>query len=425
MRRTLGLFDVICIGLNAIVGSGIFALPDDLYREMGGLSPLAFVLCAVGLLPVALCYAEAASRVNRTGGPYLYASEAFGPRIGFGVGWMCFANSAFSFAAVASAAAAYAGRLWPLLTEPITQKAVALLIIIVFAALNYRGAKPGALAVDLFTIAKFSVLLILVSALVPGVSLDRVSGPLPHGGGLSAVGAATFMALFAAQGFEVVPVTAGETRSPERHMPIAVVGSLLAASLVYVAVQTALVGAFSGLGTTSDAPLADAALAVAPGLGFLVAAGGLVSTLGFVSGSALGTPRYLFAAAEDGHLHPSLAIVHPRFESPHRAVVATALIACVLVIPFDYRSLIGMSNVAVAVQYLATCLAVLKLRPSYAADRPRPRTGPLIPLLGAAVSLWIFTEASWVELGWATASLAVGVAAVAWNRRGQRRAPAA
>ena len=76
MKRTLSLFDVTCIGLNAIVGSGIFALPDDLFREMGGLAPLAFALCAVGLLPIALSYAEAASQVDRTGGPYIYASEA-------------------------------------------------------------------------------------------------------------------------------------------------------------------------------------------------------------------------------------------------------------------------------------------------------------------------------------------------------------
>ena len=211
MRRTLSLFDVTCIGLNAIVGSGIFALPDDLYREMGGLAPLAFLLCAVGLMPVALSYAEAASQVDRTGGPYLYASEAFGPNIGFGVGWMCFANSAFSFAAVASAAAAYASKLLPVLAPGLVQKAVALLVIIVFAALNYRGAKPGALAVNLFTIGKFTVLIVLISALLPEVSTANLGGPLPHG--VSGIGAATFIALFAAQGFEVVPVTAGETRT--------------------------------------------------------------------------------------------------------------------------------------------------------------------------------------------------------------------
>ena len=94
MRRSLNRFDITCLGLNAIVGSGIFLLPDDLYRELGVLSPLAFVCCLVGLLPVAWCYAAAAGECDRTGGPYVYASEAFGPRIGFGVG--CLVGALFA-----------------------------------------------------------------------------------------------------------------------------------------------------------------------------------------------------------------------------------------------------------------------------------------------------------------------------------------
>jgi APA family basic amino acid/polyamine antiporter len=414
MRRSLGLFDVTCIGLNAIVGSGIFALPDDLYREMGGLSPLAFALCALGLLPVALCYSEAASRTDRTGGPYLYASEAFGPRIGFAVGWMCFANSIFSFAAVSCVAAAHFCRLIPGLDQPVALKVVALLVIAVFAWLNYRGARPGATAIDVFTVAKFAVLLILVSALLPHVSLAGVSTTLPHG--VTGIGSATFIALFAAQGFEVAPVPAGETHAPERHVPIAVMSSLLAASALYVLVQTVLVGSYARLREVSETPLADAALAVVPALGALVAIGGLISTLGFVSGSALGTPRYLYAAAVDGHLPRSLARVHPRFESPHHAVIATAVLAMLLALPFDYRSLIGMSNVAVAVQYLATSLAVLRLRSLHKTRGLRIPGGPLAPLLGAAVSLWVFTQASRQELGWAAASLMVGLLGVALTR---------
>jgi amino acid transporter len=414
MRRSLGLFDVVCIGLNAIVGSGIFLLPDDLFREMGMLSPLAFVLCAVGLLPVALCFAEAASTVDRSGGPYVYAGQAFGRFAGFGVGWMCFANSVFSFAAVASAAAAYFGRLVPAFSDPATVKTVALAVIIGFAVLNYLGARPGAIAVNLFTIAKFAVLFILVGSLVPETSFEVAEGAPSRG--LAGIGSATFIALFAVQGFEVVPVPAGETRAPERQVPIAVVTSLLTASLLYVVVQTVLVGSYAGLGTESDTPLADAALAVVPALGVVVAIGGLISTLGFVSGSALGTPRYLYAAALDGHLPSSLAAEHPRFASPHRAVVATAILACGLVIPFDYRSLIGMSNVAVAVQYLATCLAVLRLRRQGERRGFRVPGGPIVPLLGAAVSCWVFTEASFEELAWAAGSLAVGMLALAATR---------
>jgi len=404
MRRSLGRFDITCLGLNAIVGSGIFLLPDDLYRKLGVLSPLAFVCCAVGLLPVALCYADAAAVRDKSGGPYVYASEAFGPRVGFAVGWMCFANSVFSFAAVAAAAAAYAARLVPELGGTVLQKAVAVAIVALFAALNYRGAKPGAVAVDVFTAGKFFVLLVLVAALLPRVTLAPFHGASLSGGGL---GAATFVALFAAQGFEVVPVPAGETRTPQRIVPFAIVSSLLVASVLYVLVQVVLVGSGANLALESDAPLADAALRVAPVLGIVVAVGGLISTVGFVSGSALGTPRYLFAVAQAGQLPKQLAAIHPRYQSPYLAIVATAAIAVGLVLPFDYRALIGMSNVAVAVQYLATCLAVAKFKRG-----TRQGLRVVLPWIGVGVSLWIFTEASLTELVWAGASLAVGALVV-------------
>ena len=413
MRRSLTRFDVTCLGLNAIVGSGIFLLPDDLYREMGALSPLAFLFCAVGLLPVALCYAEAASYGSETGGPYLYARDAFGPRTGFIVVWMCYVNALFSFAAVAAAAAAYAARLVPGL-DALGPPAIGAAVIALFAALNYVGAKPGAIAVDVFTVAKFAVLVVLVGALVPSASAAPLHAELPHG--WSGVGAATFIAVFAAQGFEVAPVPAGETRAPQRDLPFAIVGSLVAASLLYVVVQTVLVASGANLSESSDTPLVDAARSVAPALAFLVVAGGLVSTLGFVSGSALGTPRYLFAAAVDRHLPAVLGEVHPRFGSPHVAIIATAAIAIGLVVSFDYRSLIGISNVAVAVQYLATCAAVPVLRRRGVPGRRIPG-GPIVPILGAAMSLWIFTEASRAELTWAAAALAVGGVVLALRRR--------
>ena len=410
MRRTLGRFDITCLGLNAIVGSGIFLLPDDLYRELGVLSPLAFVCCAIGLLPIALCYARASSACDKSGGPYVYASRAFGPRVGFGVAWMCFTNSVFSFAAVAAGAAAYAARLAPGLGAPLTQKLVAVLVIAAFAALNYRGAKPGALAVDAFTAGKFLVLSILVAVLFWRFDVASfAAGPLPASVGN--LGTATFIALFAAQGFEVVPVPAGETRAPKRDVPFAVLSSLGVASLLYVIVQVALIGSGARLTPTSDAPLADAALAIAPALGVVIAVGGLISTLGFVSGSALGTPRYLYAVASEGQLPRWLAAVHSRHQSPHVAVVVTAALAIVCVVPFDYRALIGMSNVAVAVQYFATCLAVPRL------DATLSRSARLVAWAGAAVSLWIVTEASLEELVWAGAALVVGAVLVSITSR--------
>lgn len=415
MRRALGRLDVTCLGLNAIVGSGIFLLPDDLYRELGVWSPLAFVCCALGLLPVAWCYAQAARTADSNGGPYIYTRAVFGDRAGFAIGWMCFANAVFSFAAVASAAAAYAAHLVPALAGHLTQKVVACLLVGTFTTLNYLGAKPAALTVNLFTFAKFLVLLLITACLLPRTQLGVFgAGAPPSWSGLSH---ATFIALFAAQGFEVVPVPAGETRSPQRVVPFAIFSAMFVASVLYVVVQTALVTSSANLTLETDTPLADAALAVAPWLGAVIAWGGLVSTLGFVSGSALGTPRYLFAMGAARQLPHLLAHVHPRFGSPHVAILATAGAALACVLPFDYRSLLGMSNVAVASQYLATCLAVLfENRPpqsglsSWARSRVH-KLGFWAPIVGALVSVWIVTEATSTELLWSVGSLAVGYTA--------------
>src|SRR5262249_13821941 len=101
-RRRLGLFDVLCIGVNATVGSGVFALPGLMLLAMGGFSPLAYVLCAALLLPVALSFAELAGRFDESGSAYVYARRAFGDGAGFIIGWYCWANSFLAWAANAS-----------------------------------------------------------------------------------------------------------------------------------------------------------------------------------------------------------------------------------------------------------------------------------------------------------------------------------
>jgi amino acid transporter len=158
-------------------------------------------------------------------------------------------------------------------------------------------------------------------------------------------------------------------------------------------------------------------------VGAVVTLGGLISILGFISGNALGTPRYAFAAAEDGYLPRALAHVHPRFGTPSRAVVFTCLLAATLTAVLDYRRLIGMSNLAVAAQYLATCAAVPVLRRRGASAAFRAPGGLVTPLAGGLVSLWIFTEGSREELAYATAALACGVALALVSRARARPAP--
>lgn len=423
MRRRLTLFDVLCIGVNAIVGSGVFALPDDMQRVMGGWSPLAFLLCALLLMPVALCFAELGGRHDETGGAYIYAHRAFGRQVGFIIGWFCWINTFISWAANTTLFIELLG----VTTFPANKLLVAGAVC-ALGAVNYFGVKPGSMLVNLVVIGKLTAILCFVAVGLGALDGRPLGGALPHG--VLGVGQGIYLALFPLQGFEVAPVTAGETTNPRRNVPLGTIGSLLLSALLFVVVQTVLVASYPMLGRESDTPLVDGARYLGPILGGLVLIGSIVSIGGFTAGSALGSPRYAEAIATQGMLPAKLAAVHPRWHSPHVAVVVTTVLTAILGFFFDYRRLVGMSNVTVVIQYASTCVAVIFLR---RADRagaengqtprdpaaPKPWTipgGPVVPVLGALSSIALFAGADLGEFIFAGAALAVGVIVVLVSR---------
>ena len=443
LRRRLGLFDVLCIGVNAIVGSGVFALPDDMHRAMGGWSPLAYLLCAALLLPVALCFAELAGRTDETGGPYLYAQRAFGDRVGYLVGWFCWTTAFVSWAANTTLFVELLG------VHGAAGKALCAGLILALGAVNYVGVKPGAWVVNLVVIGKLAAIFCFLGVALfyegasegaAGGALDpgRLGGALPHG--VAGVGQGVYLALFPLQGFEVIPVPAGEVKDPRRTIPLATVGALLFSALLFIAVQAALVATYPGLGEDSQTTLADAARSLGPRIGLLVLVGSMISIGGFNAGSALGSPRYAQAIAAHGLLPAPLAHVHARWHTPSVAIALTTLFTVMLAILFDYRRLVGMANLIIVVQYVCTCLAVPALRRrrragararAAVAEReheheheheherehePRSWTipgGPIIPYLGAAGSAALLAGAEAAELAFAAVALALGLV-VAW-----------
>lgn len=409
-RRRLTLFDVVCIGVNATVGSGVFALPDDVYREMGGYSPLAFAVCALLLLPVSLCMAELAARTEETGGPYVYARRAFGEEVAFVVGWFCWIATLVSWAAVTTLFIEILG------VRGVPAKAAGAAMILVLGAINYVGVKPGAALVNIVTVGKLAAIFAFVGVGLFRMKTERLGGPVPE---LRHIGMGVYITLFPLQGFEVAPVTAGETRNPRRNVPLGTVGALVFSAILYVVVQSVLVAAYPGLGAKTDTPLQDAARYLGPSIALVVLIGSMVSTAGFTAGSALGSPRYAEAMANDGILPKVLSRIHPRFRTPHVAIVVTAVLAAALVLPFDYRMLVGVANVTVVCQYVFSCLAVPVLRRKQREDAAKWRVpgGWALPLLGAvgSASLLLFvSRGEWLFSG---GSLVVGTALYVWVRR--------
>ncbi|MBK6513071.1 MAG: amino acid permease [Polyangiaceae bacterium] len=412
-RRRLGLFDVLAIGVNAIVGSGVFSKPDDMQRSMGGFSALSYLLCALVLIPVALCFAELAGRESENGGPYLYASHAFGRNVGFVVGWSCYLNAFISFAANATQLGSMVG-----LEGHPAYRPIVVAIVLALGAINYVGIRPSANLIHVMTVGKLLAIFLFIGAALLHFDGSRLGGTLPAGMGGVANG--VYLALFPLQGFETVPVPAGETKNPARNVPIATVGSLLFAALLFVVVQAVISASYDDILKESDRPLVEAAYTFGPIVGLLVFIGSVVSVGGFTVGSALGSPRYGQALADGGDLPPVMRSVHPRFGTPHVAIAATTLITAALGAFFTYRELVGFSNVTVVFQYALTCAAVPVLRkkaPLALGASFRVPLGPVLPVLGAVGSVALLSGSSLEEVAWAVGGIALGGVVVVATRR--------
>ncbi|MFO0758971.1 MAG: amino acid permease [Byssovorax sp.] len=413
LRRRLSLFDVLCLGVNATVGSGVFALPDDMQRAMGGWSPFAYVLCTLLLLPIALCFAELSGRYEETGGAFVYARHAFGDKVGFLVGWYCWAATFISWAANTTLFIELCG----LHAYP-WNKLVSAAAILALGAVNYFGVKPGALLVNTVVIGKLVAIFCFIAVAIFAIQPGHFGGPLPHG--ITGVGQGVYLALFPLQGFEVTPVAAGETDNPRRNVPLGTLGALVLSAILFILVQATLVGAYPDLAADSPKPLADAARYLGRTIGLIVLVGSMVSVGGFNAGSALGSPRYAQAIAGRGLLPAPLARVHPRYATPHIAILFTTGISALLSLFFDYRQLVGMSNVTVVIQYLFASLAVIPLRrrgPPISSKAWVIPGGPVIPILGALGSLVLVAGADRNEALFAIAALVLGliVGVLSWR----------
>jgi N-acetylated-alpha-linked acidic dipeptidase len=356
---------------------------------------------------VALCFVEASARFDRAGGPYLYAREAFGDWVGFAIGWMSWATAVVSWAAVANGVAVYLGYFGPALASYSVVKAVAASVILGMGAINYRGVKLGAWTSNFFTAAKLLPLTLFVILGLPYLQASHLTPFAPQG--FKPLGPACFLAYFAFQGFETVPVPAGEVDRPGRTVPLAVIFSLLIAALLYMLVQGVAVGIHPGL-SGSQRPLADAAGLIAGNWGAsIMVLGAVFSMIGYNAGTALGSPRYLVALAQGADLPEGLAALHPKFGTPALAVALTTLFALVLALFLDFNKLVDFSNIVICVQYISTCAAVPLLRRKGGTAGFRLPGGWTVPLLGIGSTLWLGAQGGAAEILWSLGILGLGL----------------
>jgi APA family basic amino acid/polyamine antiporter len=433
--RALGVRGLTATAFNVMIGTGIFVLPSIVAADLGARAPLAYVVCALAMGSIVLCFAEAGSRVSLTGGPYAYVEVALGPFVGFLGGVLLWLVGVFATAAVASALVGSAAVFWPRIAAPVPRGVLLVGLFSALAVVNVLGVRQGARVIEAVTVAK---LLPLVGLVVVGAFAGRAMGSGGAGSftGSEPLGRSAVVLLFAFAGVESALVPSGEIRDPARTVPRALAIVMVAVTGLYIAVQLVAqrILGVDGLAAAREAPLAAAATRVAGTVGGgVVAAGAVISMLGHVSGMVLAMPRALYAFGRDGRLpvvSRALGAIHPRYRTPYVAIVVHAAIVCALAMSSAFAPLAILANVSVLVLYFLCCVAVVVLRRRDVRDGGQPFRspgGPVVPLVALAMIVWLLAHASVRELTTVGAVLVVAALLFGstWRRLRAPIAPAA
>jgi len=355
--RALTLPAVVALVVGNMVGTSMYTLPASLANAVGPLGLVSWLLTAAGYLFVALVYASLGSRYPKTGGPYVYAREAFGEFAAFQTVWTYWFSAVIGNAAIVTGVVGYAVGLVPVLGKSAwAQFALAQALLWGLCALNVVGVRKSGWAQIAFVVMNILPLLVLSLVSLGSFDAAHLEPFAPNGLGSLATGAA--LVVWAYSGVESATVPADEVAAPERTIRAGTLLGYAVATLVFLVTSLAVVGSLpNDVIASSPRPIA---LAVGQALGpipaAIVSACAIVAGMGTLNGWTLMAGRIPVTAAEDHIFFKSLAAVHPRFGTPHRALIVATAIASGLIFLYFQDTLLGVFNFIVLLSVLTTLL---------------------------------------------------------------------
>jgi APA family basic amino acid/polyamine antiporter len=435
LARVLGLTDVIGIVVGSVIGSGIFIVPATIALQLRSPLLIIAVWLVGGALTFfgALCFAELGGMYPQAGGTYVYLREAYGPLVGFLFGWTLFL--VVDCGAMAALAAAFSTKYLPYFVtlSPAATRAVTVAFIVFLIAVNYVGVRHGANLQNLLTAIK-----LLAVVAVAALAFLFAEGNMAHFtsptvepmsfGLVSRFGAALIACLWAYKGWEAASYSTGELRNPQRNLFLGLLAGCLLVVLAYVATNLAYLWVFPAATIAgSERIAADVlTLSIGPVGTSIISALILLSILGAANANALTTPRVFYAMAEDGVFFSAATRVHPRFRTPHIAILAMGAWVIVLAMSGTFEQLFTFVVFGQWVFLGLTVAAVLVLR-ARRPDLPRPVRVwgfPFTPLVFIAASLFIAVSALVTGFWNAMAGLGLILLGVPVYYVWRRRAPA-
>jgi APA family basic amino acid/polyamine antiporter len=403
--RQIGTLSATALVVSNMIGVGIFTTTGFLAGDLGQPSLVLGIWLVGALLALAgaLCYSELAINFPRSGGEYVYLSEAWGPAWGFINGWVSFfAGFSAPIAAAALAISAYLAHFFPALAADSPSgggRILACAVVAVFTAVNLVGVSQVAKLQNVLTAVKLGVLAVFLllgfavgngdwAHFSQGVERGAAS-PLANQFAISLI-----FVFYGYSGWNAAVYVAEEIRDPERTLPIALVLGTLFVAVVYVALNVLYIYANS---------LADMRGVIAVGgqaatslfgerAGGIFSAAMAVALLATVNAMCMIGPRVYYAMARNGAFFSAAAKVHPRWHSPWVAVLAQGACCCVLILTGTFRSLVSYIGFTLFLFSALSVLALFKFRgrPGWKRSRWVSMGYPFIPLAYVLMNVWVF-----------------------------------
>ncbi len=420
LRKVLGPFDLVLMGIGAIVGTGIFVLTGTGALTAGPALTISFVVAALACAFAALCYAEFASTVPVAGSIYTYSYATLGELVAWMIGWDLLLEYGLATSAVSVAWSGYFQSLIAgfgfeipaaLTAAPGARPGVetyfnlpALLIMLFLTAMLSWGVRESAKANNVMVIIKVGVVLLFIAVGVGHVKPANWQPFMPFG--VNGIMSAAALVFFAFIGFDAVTSAAEEVKRPERDLPIGIIGSLAVCAILYVAVAAIMTGIvpyqnFLGI----DYPVALALQYAGENwvAGF-VSLGAILGMTTVILVMAYGQTRILFAMSRDGLLPKKLSEVHPKYGTPFLATWVVGIIFGLIAAFVPLGVLAELVNIGTLAAFTLVSLAVIILRKK----RPdlhrafRCPAVPLIPILAILFCLALMSFLSvttWIAFG--------------------------
>lgn len=394
--RGINRWDLVAVAINGIIGAGIFGLPSKVYALIGPYSLVAFAVCALVVTFIVLCFAEVGSRYTETGGPYLYAREAFGPVVGFEVGWLMWLARLTAFAANCNLLVSYLSYFWA--GASAWRAGVVILVVAALTAVNIVGVRDATLVSNISTVGKLLPIILFIAVGLFFINHQNFSAAAaqPDYGSFST---SVLLLIYAFTGFEMAVIPVGEVRDPRRNLPFAILTAIGLVALLYILIQLVSIGTLPEL-ATSERPLADASGRFLGAAGAaIISAGALVSITGNLNVLILAGSRLPFAMSERGELPQILSSTHKRFRTPHAAILLTCAVMLALTLWSTFTQAVTLSAIVRLLAYGATCAALPALRRKSEAPQAlfKAPAGLLVSVAALLLSAWLLSNSKLSE----------------------------